>query len=159
MSKINLNELNSVDLWEYYKDYVQFRVAKEEHGYTMLRAGLELAEEYLEYTLDPSVEELGDLFFWFAYWSWVFNYDIEWGQRSSDPRNLMTVIKDISGCIKRMYRDCNLKKMDEFSRVHLPALDHHLQWLIYECWETSIPKLIEANVAKLDERFGNTYEV
>ena len=144
--------------FEHYKNYVAFRVLREEHGYTMLRAGLELVEEYLEYTLDPSIDELGDMFFWFTYLSWCMNYEIDWGKRSSDPRTLMTVTKDIAGCIKRIYRDSSLKKIDELKSQHLPTLDHHLQYLIYDVWETSIDNLIDSNIAKLDERFGNTYD-
>ena len=157
MTIILSKTMNRDEKFRFYKDYVAFRVLREEHGYTILRAGLEFVEEYLEYTLDPSIDELGDMFFWFTYLSWCLDYDIQWGKRSSDPRTLMTVSKDIAGAIKRLYRDSNAKKLDELRYQHLPTLDHHLQFLIYDTWETSIERLIDYNVAKLDERFGNKF--
>lgn len=148
-----------MELFEEYQSYVFARVIKELHGYTILRAGLELAEEFLEFQLavdEDGIEELGDLFFWFAYLSRVsgFEFKAEFLEEPKDPLFLsMELIKNIIGCVKRFYRDNNAEKLIEMRDKHFPDFIYYLcenaKYL-----DISLDELMIRNVAKLDSRFG-----
>ena len=146
--------------FNYYKNYVHFRVVPELYGYTILRAALELVEEFLEFDLaetpDEDLEELGDVCFWFAYFAKVTDYELHGEIIDIWEFDPFEVIKDMAGCIKRFYRDENLAKLDEFKDLmcYLESFINYELIVLGKTWED----IIADNVAKLDARFGNTYE-
>ena len=155
---------------ETYKKYVHWRVIPEAYGYTLLRAGLELAEETMEYFLEPTVDELGDVFFWFSYLANALEYELQYEENPfiNDEvlnfgsmihfQDLMEAAKNVVGDIKRMYRDNNVRKIENLKLVTLPALERCLRFEIHVAHKLDVQKVIDYNVEKLDKRFGNTYD-
>lgn len=94
--------------------------------YNLLRAGLELAEEYLEYksaeTSAQSTKELGDMYFWSAYLhSELFGFDCE--PELGATKGLQdALICSILGTIKRYYRDKNADKLDALKPLVLQLI-------------------------------------
>lgn len=147
--------------FNYYKAYVTFRVIPEQYGYTILRAALEFVEEYLEYGCSSpgtpeELEELGDICFWFAWFANVLDYDLHGDTSNFWDIDFDIIMKDMIGCIKRFYRDNNAEKLDQFKTL-MGTFEIYINYSL-EQQETTWDEIIASNVAKLDARFGDTFE-
>lgn len=142
--------------FEEYKKFVEAKVIKEPYGFTILRCGLETLEEYLEYSLATSrsekFDELGDLLFWFAYFSYICGYELEsLGEPENKP--ISKIMQDFARCIKRLYRD---NEVDQLVNIRKQVLPFWHQFLIREsiCNLTTFEDLMSHNMKKLTERYG-----
>lgn len=146
--------------FNYYKEYVHFRVIPESYGYTILRAIVEFTEEYFEFILaedkENELEELGDVCFWFAWFAKVTDYELHGKSDLFWVTDFDPTIKDMLGCIKRLYRDDNLSKLDEF-KEHMVIFEQFINFWLGR-YKLTWHHVIESNVAKLDARFGDTFE-
>ena len=139
--------------------------------YNMLRAGLELAEEFMElYALEyidadmPNdayaelaqleLKELGDIYFWLTWLSLDLNFELNASFISPIPDAYFTepieLSAQLAGAIKRVYRDNNLAKLQEIPILANNILGSLL--LVYVCTEAD---LMETNYAKLSKRLKN----
>lgn len=141
-----------------YKQLVKTSfVSNEDSNYNLMRAGLELAEEFLElhyYTLvddynqEEELNELGDVYFWLTFMAEELGFDLESPKRI--PDDPLVCCKNIVGSIKRFYRDRNSDKL-----IELPTFINNMLnslMLYYDCSEE---ELIEVNSEKLTRRLAN----
>ena len=145
-----------------YKEFVNsnFKHEPDTH-YDMMRAGLELAEEWLEYMeseSDTELEEIGDVLYWFGWFSDVLVFDLTdtKGFEFSEELNVIvpalhSSILSFVGCVKRYYRDKNNDKLDEM-RAILPNIQLHIENLIDVSFKITIEELMELNTEKLVNR-------
>ena len=137
-----------------YKKYTckRFESKGPDHP-ALLRAALELMEEYLEYCIDPCEEELGDICFWFGYLSFYCDYERHYGDFDGKARGEVEFLKDIAGSVKRYYRDGNIKKFELLKERLLPELEI---WLEDECSYNGfdLDCLMIKNYNKLEKRFN-----
>ena len=142
--------------FEQYKKYVAYRVVNRDSHPTMLRGALELCEEYLEFSLEPSVEELGDMYFWWAYFCYISQWELgDTMVKPEDQTPLMETIKNIAGIVKRYYRDKNVSKLKEL-RDQMPILGTNIAELRNALFpDLAFDELRAKNVEKLNARFGD----
>lgn len=141
--------------FEEYKVYVTRRVVPENpYEYTIMRAALEFCEEYMEFCLEPSYDELGDMIFWFAYFSQIARYELT--NPILPDGLLLHNIKDLAGCVKRYFRDeVNPIGLMPLGAKILPSIEYHIRATLQEFWqEESLEELMQYNIEKLDDRLG-----
>ena len=91
-----------------YQDFVATTyIPEKDCHYSLLRAGLELAEEYLEWyecSVSREIDELGDVLYWCAQIANLLNFKID---KEIEPTHdgFSLIILKIIGNIKRFYRD------------------------------------------------------
>lgn len=117
--------------------------------YTLLRAGLELGEEFAEYSLSGnSADELGDMLYWLYAISGFIGHELE-PVSNEHYATLPGAVAGVLGTIKRLYRD-------EYKQPRL-VLAEPLNKLKYaisnQGW--SLKHLMDANSAKLKRRSAN----
>lgn len=137
-----------------YKKYTRKRFKSQGPDHpALLRAALELMEEYLEYCIEPSEDELGDICFWFGYLSCLADYDRHYGEFDGAFRHDAEIFKDIAGSVKRYYRDGNYERLTLVKEALLPELEI---WLEEECNCNGfdLDGLMVKNYNKLEKRFN-----
>ena len=124
-------------------------ICNHDPDFALLRAGLELAEEYIEFRLLPStggakaVAELGDILYWNAQIANILQHHLK---PEPNAERLGEVIVAIAGRIKRIYRD------DEISEYYaqLPQLLNRLYFTLSN--HPRFEEIQKYNVNKLSRR-------
>lgn len=151
--------------FEDYKVFVvkKFKAEGPKHD-SLLRAGLELSEEMMEFIeevfdldapLEGAILELGDIAFWFAWLSHNFNYEWQDGlvEKEGSRLYLLPTVKTIVGNIKRYFRDGNEAKLEEIGTKNLMELQIALSEQAKSLGK-SLEEVIEFNKEKLNKRHG-----
>lgn len=130
-------------------------IPEADPNYNLLRAGLEFAEEYLEFCNAKSsaqkLDEAGDVLFWLALIGDFVYADFD-TKFTCQTASLGECVQKMLGSVKRYYRDKNASKLFD------------LAFLVNECYQhlNAVPclngklnELAEANMAKLTRRINN----
>lgn len=124
----------------YYEFVKGCFLTEADANYNLMRMGLELAEEYLEWQNNPSIAEQGDICFWLI----LLNPELEPLQTDISSEVLMA---EILGKIKRKYRDgASLDGIKELACQLLYAIQQESPI----CY--TMQKIQDANMAKLQKR-------
>lgn len=135
--------------WVYQRFTATTFICNHDPDFALMRAGLELAEEYIEFRLLPSmapdkvIAELGDILYWNSQIANILQHQLA---REANVEQLGALVVGIVGRIKRIYRD------DEVSGYYaeLPILLNRLYFVL-----SAHPKFEEIqkyNVTKLSRR-------